>query len=196
MQEDPAVFEMIFWQVCQEDFPGHTEALRPLLAAGLKLIEGDLHRGQRGYDAKCRDFFRATQAAWPRYEAHRAEWARLAPAPDVDDEELDDIDGSPLPNYAEMGELLAHRIVMAYYREQRIRRYSGNVVDRPVWRLVAIEDGRTHPDCIAASRQVHHWQSEFWLARRGICPRLFCRCRIQALTIREAAEFLTAPASP
>lgn len=183
MQEDPAVFEMIFWQVCQEDFAGHTEELRPLLTAGIKLIQGDLHRGQRGYDAMCRDFFRKTQAAWPRYLAHDADRA-CGEATDSEDNEG--------PDYVEMGQLLAQRIVMAYYREQRMRRFADNAEDRPVWRLVAVEDGRAHPDCIAASREVHHWQSEFWRVRRAVCARLDCRCSIQALTIREAAEFLTA----
>lgn len=181
------LFKSTFWQVCLADFPEHVEALRPLYAPGLAHVEGRLAKGQRAYDKMCAAFFERTDARWPRYDAHLAYWAsRSAP---VTSTHVDDDDEPAGPDTREMGELLAHRIVAAFYEEARKRRCEENAADRPVWRLVAIEDGSTPPECIAESRQLHHWQSPYWRQKKLPCEHLFCRCLMTAMTVREACDY-------
>lgn len=184
--EGERLFEATFLRVCGADFAQHIDALRlALLAPGWALVCGTLPRGQREYNRLCAAFFERTRVRWPRYEAHLREWPP-EPVLDDDDEPIAD----PPADWREMGELLAHRIVMAYHAETKRQRLLDNADDRPVWRLVAIEDGRTAQQCMQESRELHHCRSEFWQRRQLPCERLLCRCRITALTIKEAAQFL------
>lgn len=183
MSIDLPVAETMFWRLCQPDFPQHTEQLRPLLAGLLGHLQGKVD--ERALRLRCRHFFEETGVRWPRYEAYLREWP-AEPQLDDDDEPI----AEPAADCREMGELLMHRIVMAYYAQAKRLRLLDNATDRPVWRLVAIEDGRTPQQCIQESRELHHWRSEFWRRKQLPCERLFCRCGISACTVKEAAQRL------
>lgn len=186
MSADLSVAEMMFWRVCRPDFPEHTDQLRRLLNGLLGHLQGQVD--QRAFRLRCRHFFEETGVRWPRYDA----WVRgqgREPRYEYDE------DADEGPDHREMGELLAHRLTMAVYAEEERRRLEDNIADRPVWRLVAIDDGRTPPQCMAEGRRLHHARSAYWRAKQLPCEQLFCRCRIAALTVRDASGFFSSPAS-
>ena len=180
-EEDQRIFEMTFWRVCYPDFPQHIEPLRAVLVAAWKHLQGKLPRGQRGLNQCCADLFEQQRPSWARYDAYLVEWP---PTPDPFPED----DAAPEPDFREMGELLAQRIIGAFYAE-RWRRSDTPSEDRPVWRLQPVGDGRTPAACIRESRELHHWQSTWWREKTLPCERLDCRCRIVAMTVREAVAF-------
>lgn len=183
---DLPLAEMVFWRVCKPDFPQQTAQLLRLLGGLLGHLQGQVDA--RAFRLRCRHFFEETGVRWPRYDAWVHEQGR-EPRYEYDE------DADEGPDYREMGELLAHRLVMAYNSETRRQRYLDNVADRPVWQLVAIEDGRTPAECLAEARSLHHCQSSYWRDKQLPCEKLFCRCRVMALTIQEAAAFIAEDAA-
>lgn len=176
--EDLSVFERVFWQICEEDFPAQREQFKALYLPGLDVVNG---KSIRPLNKACDGFFTATKAGWPRYDAYLAYWNEADPRiePDEDEEEPDDYAMPP-------GELLAHRIVMGFYAERTRLRYLENTDDRPFWRLSVLDDGRAYQDCFQEATPVQRFDSAYWQQKKLPCERLFCRCDMQALTEAEA----------
>ena len=174
--------DQAFWSVCLADFPGQEQRLRRLLpAARAAAAGGDL----RPLERACAAFLSEGQS-WPRFDKYLADWQLVDPRlPEVEDE-------WPVPagrTAPPPGELLAHRILMASHTRQRLLRHRDNVVDRPYWRLVAIDDGRTCEECKGEARTAHRWDSAYWQTKTLPCERLLCRCRVVALTEKEHGEW-------
>lgn len=75
---------------------------------------------------------------------------------------------------------------MSYYLSDRLSRYIANSDNRPYFKLVVIEDGNAYQDCLDEQKVIHRYDSPYWRTKQIPCARLFCRCRIQALTEKEA----------
>lgn len=161
------LFQEIFWQVCLEDFPGHHAALAAVLPAGENAVSG---KAPRQFDLACKRFFADNEITWPRYEDYLTYWGRPLP---VIDEEADE-----WPDYKEMGELLAHRITMAYVNAEKRQKLMASVDLFPYWRLRVIEDGRAHPECLAEAQTTRHYTDAFWQGKKFPCEWLDCRCWI------------------
>ncbi|WP_186270308.1 hypothetical protein [Burkholderia gladioli] len=173
--DDMDVWSAVAREIFLADFSPWEDALQGILAAG---------SNQRALDRACIAFFEDKQPVWQRYDEYLAYWSEPDPrTPEFDDEGIVS-DGS----FREAGELLAHRISLAYYMYQRRRRYLENVENRPYFRLVAVGDGRTYEDCLEEQKTIHRFDSAYWRSKQLPCRRLFCRCRIQALTEKEVAS--------
>lgn len=165
------MIEEVFWTVCLTDFPHHREALAKLLPAAVRALEGGK---LREFNRACTRFLEDGPVPWPRYDAHLSHWNETDPR-------LPEYEGGEevaSGDYRESGELLAHRIVMAFYAERDRRKYEAEAKTFPYWRLITVEDGRAHPDCVEQSRVTRHYQDEYWQAKTLPCERLYCRCSI------------------
>lgn len=134
-------------------------------------------------EKECRRFFEENEPSWPRYDAYVAYYGETDPRLPVH-EDGEEVEGA---DYREAGELLAHRIVMVFYAEKCRLRYLENVDNRPLWQLAVIKDGRAYPECLKEASVIQRFDSAYWRQKKLPCERLFCRCRIQALTEEEAA---------
>lgn len=161
------LFEEVFWRVCLVDFPDQHLALTSLFPVGANAIEG---KAPRQFDRACRQFFETSRVRWPRYEAYLTGKGKPLP---VEDEENDE-----WPDYREMGELLAHRIITAYINTEKRRKFLECPETAPYWRLRVIEDGRTPPECLAEAKASRHYTDLYWQDKQLPCERLDCRCFI------------------
>lgn len=171
---DEQLFERIFWQIFEDDFPLHREAFAKLLPAGLNAINGKV---PQHFDRVCSWFFSENTVAWPRYDAYLAYWNEADPRIELEEDE-DEPDDFAMPP----GKLLAHRIVMSFYAEQRRQYFLNNSEFAPYWKLVVIEDGRDYPECVQESKAAHRFDSAYWNKKKLPCERLYCRCRLTAWT--------------
>lgn len=163
------LFEAIFWDICLGDFMEHREALATILPAGLNAVAG---KAPRQFERLCEQFFADHVKRWQRYEDYLTYWGRSLP---VENEEEDE-----WPDYKEMGELLAHRIVMAYMNAEKHQKHLASVDLFPYWRLRVIADGRTPPECLAEAQASRHYTDPYWQAKQLPCERLDCRCSISS----------------
>ncbi|TFF63093.1 MULTISPECIES: hypothetical protein [Comamonas] len=170
-----------FLRIGGTDFPDHLDAYLKLWPSTERHMAGDLSKRivQREYQ----DFFKQHRPPWPRYQAYIQYW-------DFADPDSSDDDDPPGVVCAEQPwELLLHRVLSASYMAERQARYLIDADYAPWWRLVVVADGRVYPECLAASTALHRYDSDFWRKRELPCERLFCNCRIQALTEHDASEF-------
>jgi hypothetical protein len=175
---DRALIEEVFWKVCLADFPGHTDQLSGLLPAAIRAIEDGK---DREFNRACRRFLEDGAIPWPRYDIYRNHWSTQAP--NLIDEDEEDGEVETVRDNREAGELLAHRIIMSVYAEQRRQRLTSNVADRPYWKLVSTEGC---PGCMNDPHAPQHWQSDFWQNKVVPCEWLGCKSRVMALTVSEA----------
>lgn len=171
MQEDVDDIKVVFWKIMLADFPGCEDASRPLERLCIRVFEnGD----QRSFESACMQFLEDAGRHWPRYDAYLAYWNCADPRiPEIEDGEIV-ADG----DFREAGELLAHRIVMAYYQQRQRCQFSAEADAFPYWRLRVIKDGRTPPECVAEAAVAHDWRDRYWREKQLPCARLFCRCSI------------------
>ncbi len=162
----------IFWRIMLDDFPCLETAIQALERPCLRVFEKG---AQREFNRACARFLEENAGVgWPRYDAYLKYWKQDDPRiPEFEDGEV--VGGA---DFREAGELLAHRIVMAFYEDRRLRRYLAETDAFPYWRLRVINDGRTPPDCLAEANTTHHFRDAYWQTKTLPCERLFCRCSI------------------
>lgn len=173
MKEDPGLLDQVFWSVFLADFTVDDDCLGTLLPlARAAVVKGALRQFNKG----CEEFL-ANAPGWPRYDEHLTNWQLPDPRlPEFEDgEEI--ISGS----FREAGELLAHRVIMTYYAQREFERYRANVDDRPYWRLVIVDDGRTRDQCKLEALVAHRHDAPYWKRKKLPCEQLFCRCGVTAL---------------
>ncbi len=80
-----------------------------------------------------------------------------------------------------------HDIEMKKYSEERYRKFMENVVERPYWQWVGIEDSRLCPTCALLHGKVFMYDDPIW---QKMIQRLHqgCRCRFRAYTAKNLID--------
>ena len=161
----------VFWKVCLSEFPQLKTELNALLPNFIECIDNGLIRP---FNKQCAKFFERNNPTWGRYDKWLADDERIIPSRNEEED--------CLPDYYEMGELFAHRLMHTYYVQGRKLRLLDNVCDRPYWQLITVEDGQECSGCRDDPKLPLHWQSQYWQHKEIPCQWLFCRSRIMALS--------------
>lgn len=155
---DDTVFEQAFDLVYAE-LAGDRPPRHGCLAACIKARDGEMGVARKGL----RFLFCNYPVSWPRCSA----------APH---------------DPGEMTKRFLHRVTMTYYARRALRDLLSETDRAPYWMLVAIDDGRTPPECLRAANVVRRFEDPFWRQHPIPCAHPECRCRIRNFTAAEVAR--------
>lgn len=105
---------------------------------------------------------------WPRFDAflQECEWAENT--------------------RLEMASMLLHRVmkIANAKRDEAARKRHADT--HPYWYLSPIDDGLSPARCVDLKGRIKRWDDPLWKSVHIPCERLYCRCSIVPLTVRQA----------
>lgn len=89
-------------------------------------------------------------------------------------------------NGAEVAELFVHMVIMKAYALRRCEGHMRNISFQPWGLFDAVGDSRTPEDCHQLDGTIRRLDDPFWISNPIPCGRPLCRCRVIALSERQA----------
>lgn len=91
-------------------------------------------------------------------------------------------------NGAELAELFVHMVIMKGYALRRHDDHMRNTALQPWWLFDAVVDSSTPEDCENLNGTIKRFDDTFWIRHPIPCGRPFCRCKVIALSEKQALK--------